>query len=49
MQANVRSSCLAMRADAFLNASDAAVSDDRVNEAVAAIVVEVGFAETKAA
>ena len=48
MQANVRSSCLAMCADSLFDASDTAVSDDRINEAVATVAVEVGFAEAKA-
>jgi hypothetical protein len=48
MQANVRSSCLAMCADSFHNLSDAAVSDDRINEAVATVADEAGFAEAKA-
>jgi hypothetical protein len=49
MQANVRSSCLAVCADSLFNASDTAVGDDGIHEAVATVADEVGFAEAKAA
>jgi hypothetical protein len=49
VQANVRSSCLAMCTNSLFDAIDTAVGDDRIHEAVATVADEVGFAEAEAA